>query len=61
MEIFQTDDTQDILLIKHGSFRAATLNKDGVLLLGGFTEAPDVEEGGFYYNSNDKAFFLGLE
>ena len=61
LEIFQTDRTQDILLIKSGSFRAATLNKDGALLLGGFAEAPNVEEGGFYYNSNDKAFFLGLK
>ena len=46
------DNSKDFLLIKSGSVKAASINSQGLLLLGGFTnnEAPSVEEGGLYYN-----------
>ena len=61
LEIFG-DDSKDFLLIKSGSVKAASINSQGLLLLGGFTNnnTPDVEEGGLYYNSEENSFFVGL-
>ena len=51
--------TKDLFLVKSGSFSAFEVNDKGVVNLGGFTEEPDVVEGGFYYNTDENEFYLG--
>jgi hypothetical protein len=51
--------TKDLFLVKSGSFSAFDVNDKGVVNLGGFTEEPDVVEGGFYYNTDENEFYLG--
>ena len=51
--------TKDLFLVKSGSFSAFEVNDKGVMNLGGFTEEPDVVEGGFYYNTDENEFYLG--
>ena len=51
--------TKDLFLVKSGSFSAFEVNDKGVVNLGGFTDEPDVVEGGFYYNTDENEFYLG--
>ena len=51
---------KDLFLVKSGSFSAFEVNDKGVVNLGGFTTEPSVVEGGFYYNTNDNEFYLGI-
>ena len=59
LSITPTSVEKDLFLVKSGSFSAFNVNDGGVVNLGGFTEEPDVVEGGFYYNTDDDDFYLG--
>jgi hypothetical protein len=59
LSITPTSVEKDLFLIKSGSFSAFEVNDKGVMNLGGFTEEPDVVEGGFYYNTDENEFYLG--
>ena len=59
MNIEPTSVTKNLFLIKSGSFSVLNINKTGVVNFGGFTSAPTVVEGGFYYNTNENEFYLG--
>ena len=50
---------KDLFLVKSGSFSAFEVNDKGVMNLGGFTDEPDIVEGGFYYNTDENEFYLG--
>ena len=50
---------KDLFLVKSGSFSAFEVNDKGVVNFGGFTEEPDIVEGGFYYNTDENEFYLG--
>ena len=54
-------NNRDFLIIRSGSLKGMTINSQGVLVLGGFTNSnvPSASEGGIYYNSDQKAFFFG--
>ena len=60
MNIEPASVTKDLFLIKSGSFSALNINQTGVVNFGGFTAEPTVVEGGFYYNTNENEFYLGL-
>jgi len=60
MNIEPPSVTKNLFLIKSGSFTALNVNSAGVANLGGFTTEPTVVEGGFYYNTNDNEFYLGI-
>ena len=60
MNIEPASVVKDLFLIKSGSFSALNINQDGVMNLGGFTAEPTVVEGGFYYNTDNNEFYLGL-
>ena len=60
MNIEPSSVTKALFLIKSGSFSALNINQTGVVNFGGFTAEPTVVEGGFYYNTNDNEFYLGL-
>ena len=51
---------KDLFLIQSGSFESVKVNDKGVLNFGGFTSAPDVVEGGIYYDTTDNEFYLGV-
>ena len=51
---------KDLFLIQSGSFESIKVNNNGVLNFGGFTSAPDVVEGGIYYDTTDNEFYLGV-
>ena len=51
---------KDLFLIQSGSFESIKVNDKGVLNFGGFTSAPDVVEGGIYYDTTDNEFYLGV-
>ena len=53
---------RDYLIIRSGSLKGMTINSEGVLILGTFTDsnAPTAHSGGLYYNSDSNAFFLGI-
>ena len=59
LSITPSSVTKDLFLVKSGSFSAFEVNDKGVMNLGGFTEEPDVVEGGFYYNTDENEFYLG--
>ena len=59
LSITPTSVEKDLFLVKSGSFSAFEVNDKGVVNLGGFTEEPDVVEGGFYYNTDENEFYLG--
>ena len=59
LSITPTSVEKDLFLVKSGSFSAFEVNDKGVMNLGGFTEEPDVVEGGFYYNTDENEFYLG--
>jgi hypothetical protein len=59
LSITPTSVEKDLLLVKSGSFSAFEVNDKGVVNLGGFTEEPDIIEGGFYYNTDENEFYLG--
>ena len=59
LSISPTSVEKDLFLIKSGSFSAFEVNDKGVVNLGGFTNEPDVVEGGFYYNTDENEFYLG--
>ena len=59
LSISPTDVEKDLFLVKSGSFSAFEVNDKGVVNLGGFTDEPDVVEGGFYYNTDENEFYLG--
>ncbi len=59
LSITPTSVEKDLFLVKSGSFSAFEVNDKGVVNLGGFTDEPDVVEGGFYYNTDDNEFYLG--
>jgi len=60
MNIEPESVTKDLFLIKSGSFNALNVNQDGVANFGGFTTEPTVVEGGFYYNTTENEFYLGI-
>ena len=45
--------------IKSGAQEALNINQSGVVKFGSFSSAPTVVEGGLYYNSTEKEFYLG--
>ena len=51
---------RDYLIIRSGSLKGMTINSEGVLVLGGFTNSniPSASDGGIYYNSEVKDFFF---
>ena len=51
---------RDFLIIRSGSLKGMTINTEGVLVLGGFTNSnvPSASDGGIYYNSQEKEFFF---
>ena len=51
---------RDYLIIRSGSLKGMTINSQGVLVLGGFTNSnvPSASDGGIYYNSDEKDFFF---
>ena len=51
---------KDLFLIQSGSFQSVKVNSSGVLNLGGFETEPTAITGGFYYNSDEKEFYLGV-
>ena len=59
LSVSPTSVEKDLFLVKSGSFSAFEVNDKGVMNLGGFTEEPDVVEGGFYYNTDENEFYLG--
>ena len=59
LSITPSSVTKDLFLVKSGSFSAFEVNDKGVMNLGGFTDEPDVVEGGFYYNTDENEFYLG--
>ena len=59
LSITPTSVEKDLFLVKSGSFSAFEVNDKGVVNLGGFTDEPDVAEGGFYYNTDENEFYLG--
>ena len=59
LSITPTSVEKDLFLVKSGSFSAFEVNDKGVVNLGGFTEEPDIVEGGFYYNTDENEFYLG--
>jgi len=59
LSVTPTSVEKDLFLVKSGSFSAFEVNDKGVVNLGGFTDEPDVVEGGFYYNTDENEFYLG--
>jgi len=59
LSVSPTSVEKDLFLVKSGSFSAFEVNDKGVMNLGGFTEEPDIVEGGFYYNTDENEFYLG--
>ena len=53
-------NNRDFLIIRSGSLKGMTINSQGVLILGGFTNSniPSASDGGIYYNSDEKDFFF---
>ena len=51
---------KDLFLILSGSFQSVKVNSSGVLNLGGFETEPTAITGGFYYNSDENEFYLGV-
>ena len=60
LSITPTSVEKDLFLVKSGSFSAFEVNNKGVINFGGFTEEPDFVEGGFYYNTDENEFYLGI-
>ena len=59
LSVSPTSVEKDLFLVKSGSFSAFEVNDKGVMNLGGFTDEPDVVEGGVYYNTDENEFYLG--
>jgi hypothetical protein len=59
LSVSPTSVEKDLFLVKSGSFSAFEVNDKGVMNLGGFTDEPDVVEGGLYYNTDENEFYLG--
>ena len=59
LSVSPTSVEKDLFLVKSGSFSAFEVNDKGVMNLGGFTDEPDIVEGGFYYNTDENEFYLG--
>tara|TARA_Y100000034_G_C6752711_1_gene334755 strand:+ start:397 stop:819 length:423 start_codon:yes stop_codon:yes gene_type:complete len=59
LEISGSND-RDFLIIRSGSLKGLTINSEGVLVVGTFTNSnvPTAVSGGLYYNSSENAFFL---
>ena len=53
-------NNRDFMIIRSGSLKGMTINSQGVLVLGGFTNSniPSASDGGIYYNSQEKDFFF---
>ena len=51
---------KNIFLIQSGSFQSVKVNSTGVVNLGGFESEPTYVSGGFYYNSDENEFYLGV-
>ena len=51
---------KDLFLIQSGSFQSVKVNSSGVLNLGGFETELTAVTGGFYYNSDENEFYLGV-
>jgi len=49
----------DFFLIKSGSLDALKVNKEGVMVLGGFLDEPTPAAGGIYYHGGDDEFYAG--
>ena len=60
LSITPTSVEKDLFLVKSGSFSAFEVNNKGVINFGGFTQEPDFVEGGFYYNTDENEFYLGI-
>lgn len=55
-----SSEAPDFFIIKSGSFVAAQINSEGVMVLGKFDTPPTPVTGGMYYGS-DGNFYLGFE
>jgi|694.fasta_scaffold00044_85 hypothetical protein len=55
-----SSEAPDFFIIKSGSFVAAQINSEGVMVLGKFDTPPTAVTGGMYYGS-DGNFYLGVE
>lgn len=55
-----SSEAPDFFIIKSGSFVAAQINSEGVMVLGRFDTPPTPVTGGMYYGS-DGNFYLGFE
>ena len=53
-------NNRDFMIIRSGSLKGMTINTQGVLVLGGFTNSniPSASDGGIYYNSQEKEFYF---
>ena len=58
LSVSPTSVEKDLFLVKSGSFSAFEVNDKGVMNLGGFTDEPDVVEGGLYYKTDENEFYL---
>ena len=54
-------NNRDFMIIRSGSLQGMTINSQGILVLGGFTNSniPSASDGGIYYNSDEKDFYFG--
>jgi hypothetical protein len=55
-----SSEMPDFFIIKSGSFLAAQINSEGVMVLGKFDTPPTPVTGGMYYGA-DGNFYLGYE
>ena len=54
-----SNTTDDFFLLKSGSLDSLKMNKQGVMVLGGFDFTPTAIRGGMYYDHDDDEFYLG--
>ena len=59
LEVKSVNTTDDFFLLKSGSLDSLKMNKQGVMVLGGFEFTPTAIRGGMYYDHDDDEFYLG--
>ena len=57
--VSSNNGTHDFFLLKSGSLDSLKMNKQGVMVLGGFTFTPTAVRGGLYYDQDDDEFYAG--
>tara|TARA_R100000008_G_C3571879_1_gene162697 strand:- start:851 stop:1609 length:759 start_codon:yes stop_codon:yes gene_type:complete len=57
--VSSNNGTHDFFLLKSGSLDSLKMNKQGVMVLGGFEFTPTAIRGGMYYDHDDDEFYLG--